>query len=41
MLYSICVDYQWDQEKAASNLEKHGVAFEEVTASERRAYEEG
>jgi len=24
------VDYEWDQEKAASNLEKHGVAFEEA-----------
>lgn len=24
------VDYEWDQEKAASNLEKHGVSFEEA-----------
>lgn len=24
------MDYEWDQEKAASNLEKHGVAFEEA-----------
>ena len=25
-----CVDYEWDQAKAASNLEKHGVSFEEA-----------
>jgi uncharacterized protein len=24
------VDYEWDQEKATSNLEKHGVSFEEA-----------
>jgi len=24
------VDYEWDQEKAANNLEKHGVSFEEA-----------
>ena len=24
------VDYEWDQDKAASNLEKHGVSFEEA-----------
>ena len=24
------MDYEWDQEKAASNLEKHGVSFEEA-----------
>ena len=24
------VDYEWDQEKAASNLDKHGVSFEEA-----------
>jgi len=24
------VDHEWDQEKAASNLEKHGVSFEEA-----------
>jgi uncharacterized DUF497 family protein len=32
------VDYDWDDEKAKSNLEKHGV---EVTSAERKAYEEG
>ena len=25
------MDHEWDQEKAASNLEKHGVTFEEAT----------
>ena len=25
------MDLEWDQEKAASNLEKHGVTFEEAT----------
>jgi len=24
------VDYEWDDEKAASNLENHGVSFEEA-----------
>ena len=24
------MDYEWDQEKAANNLEKHGVSFEEA-----------
>ena len=24
------VQYEWDREKAASNLEKHGVAFEAI-----------
>jgi uncharacterized DUF497 family protein len=24
------VDYEWDHEKGASNLEKHGVSFEEA-----------
>jgi uncharacterized DUF497 family protein len=24
------VDHEWDQEKATSNLEKHGVSFEEA-----------
>ena len=24
------MDHEWDQEKAASNLEKHGVSFEEA-----------
>jgi uncharacterized protein len=24
------VDYDWDDEKAESNLEKHGVSFEEA-----------
>ena len=26
------VDYEWDQAKAASNLEKHGVGFEEAAS---------
>ncbi len=26
------VNYEWDQEKAESNLEKHGVSFEEATS---------
>lgn len=24
------MDYEWDEEKAASNLDKHGVSFEEA-----------
>ena len=27
------MDYEWDQEKAASNLEKHGVSFEEAATA--------
>jgi len=26
------VDYEWDQEKATSNLEKHGVSFNEAAS---------
>ena len=26
------MNYEWDQEKAASNLEKHGVSFEEAAS---------
>ena len=26
------MDYEWDEEKAARNLEKHGVSFEEATS---------
>lgn len=26
------MDYEWDQEKAATNLEKHGVSFEEAAS---------
>ena len=26
------MDYEWDQEKAASNLEKHGISFEEAAS---------
>ena len=26
------MDYEWDQEKAASNLEKHEVSFEEAAS---------
>ncbi len=26
------VRFEWDQEKAASNLEKHGVSFEEASS---------
>jgi uncharacterized DUF497 family protein len=26
------VDYSWDEEKAASNLEKYGVTFEEAAS---------
>jgi uncharacterized DUF497 family protein len=26
------VNFEWDEAKAASNLEKHGVSFEEATA---------
>lgn len=26
------VDYEWDQEKAATNLNKHGVSFEEAAS---------
>ena len=26
------MNYEWDQEKAASNLEKHGVSFHEATS---------
>jgi uncharacterized protein len=32
MLYSVFVDYEWDKEKAAGNLEKHGVTFEEAAS---------
>lgn len=28
--YTPFVDYEWDEEKAASNLDKHGVSFEEA-----------
>jgi hypothetical protein len=37
-----CVDplvSEWDAEKAAANLRKHGVAFEEALRRERRDYE--
>ena len=30
MLYSVFVDCEWDEEKAASNLAKHGVIFQEA-----------
>ena len=26
------MDYEWDEAKAAANLEKHGVSFEEATS---------
>ncbi len=26
------MNFEWDEEKAASNLEKHGVSFEEATS---------
>jgi hypothetical protein len=26
------MDYEWDQEKATNNLEKHGVSFEEAAS---------
>ena len=28
--YTHFVDHEWDQEKAARNIEKHGVSFEEA-----------
>ena len=33
MLYSVFVDYEWTEEKAAGNLEKHGVTFEEAASA--------
>jgi uncharacterized DUF497 family protein len=27
------VDYEWDEEKAATNLQKHGVSFEEAATA--------
>ena len=36
--YNNCVSYQWDTAKAASNLQKHGVAFADaVTVFEDNA----
>ena len=32
MLYFVFVDFEWDEEKAAGNLEKHGVTFEEAAS---------
>ena len=32
MLYSVFVDYEWNEEKAVGNLEKHGVTFEEAAS---------
>ncbi len=36
------MEFEWDQNKAASNLRKHGVSFEEAASvfGERKAYEE-
>ncbi|MEN3329997.1 MAG: uncharacterized protein V7638_4804 [Acidobacteriota bacterium] len=33
MLYSITLVFEWDQEKAASNLDKHRVSFEEAATA--------
>lgn len=32
------MDYEWDQDKAASNLEKHGVTFEEAATVDEHRY---
>lgn len=29
----ICGDFEWDEDKAASNIEDHGVSFEEAITS--------
>lgn len=34
-------DFEWDEDKAASNAAKHGVSFEEAATAERDVYETG
>jgi uncharacterized DUF497 family protein len=35
------MDFEWDSAKAAANVKKHGVSFEEAVSSLRDEYEEG
>ena len=30
--YNMCLDYQWDEDKATSNLQKHGVEFADAVS---------
>lgn len=34
-------DFEWDDAKAATNLTKHGISFEEAVTAEETLYEQG